>query len=877
VAFVDAHTVATGAVEAVLLWNVRLGQEVARMEAPRREDLAAPRVTCLAVSPAAPLLAAGYSDGSVRLWDLGSRECRATLSGHRRGVTALRFSADGARLASGGQDTDINLWDVVGETGLFKLRGHKGAVTGVVFLEGDGKLASSSKDSFVRVWDLESQHCSQTVVGHRSEVWSLAVSPDGTRLATGSSDAEVRVFAVGGPPGAPEGAEGAEDGAANGKRARGEGAAAAATDTLHAMGSLRRKMADRAGAVAFGGDGRTLVVASAGKGVEVFRVREGKELHQHMKRRQKRAKKKDGEGDAAPAAEERGAEDAAVTASDEFAPLHELRLKHKVVSVDVRGGSGKGGELASLAVGLANNSLELFRVTAEELEGTFGVSLPGHRSDVRAVCLSADDSLLVSTSNAGAKVWNPRTGKCLRSVDGVGYGLSATFCGDGRHVAVGTKEGALELINVDAGQVVQKYEAHTGALWSVCRTPDSSGLVTASADKDVKVWEFEATRAGEGSRPRLGLKNTRTLRLSDDVLCVRCSPDGKFVACALLDSTIKVFFLDSFKFYLSLYGHKLPALSMDISSDSTLLVSGSADKNIKIWGLDFGDCHKTLFAHRDSVMQVAFVPRTHYVFTCGRDGSVSYWDCDKFQQLLTLEGHYGECWALAVGSLGDLVISGGHDRSLRRWERTDEPFFVEEEAEKRLDSMFEETLAEQDGGAGKDAGAEGVAGAAGVKTVEAVTSADAVTDALEMAEAEARRLRGDGEALPNPLMLGLSPADYVLRSVSGIRAADLEQALLVLPFTDALRLLGYMPDWVTSGRNTELCVRIVNLLVRIHHQQLASSPQTRGVLASLQERLRASLGAIRGGMGFNATALDYIRRQIQATATEVDEMGVAVA
>ena len=32
---------------------------------------------------------------------------------------------------------------------------------------------------------------------------------------------------------------------------------------------------------------------------------------------------------------------------------------------------------------------------------------------------------------------------------------------------------------------------------------------------------------------------------------------------------------------------------------------------------------------------------------------------------------------------------GSHDRSIRRWERTQEPFFVEEEREKRLDSMFE--------------------------------------------------------------------------------------------------------------------------------------------------------------------------------------------
>lgn len=65
-----------------------------------------------------------------------------------------------------------------------------------------------------------------------------------------------------------------------------------------------------------------------------------------------------------------------------------------------------------------------------------------------------------------------------------------------------------------------------------------------------------------------------------------------------------MFFADTLKFFLSLYGHKLPVLSLDISSDGALLASGSADKNLKIWGMDFGDCHRSLFAHQDSVMQV---------------------------------------------------------------------------------------------------------------------------------------------------------------------------------------------------------------------------------------------------------------------------------
>jgi len=57
--------------------------------------------------------------------------------------------------------------------------------------------------------------------------------------------------------------------------------------------------------------------------------------------------------------------------------------------------------------------------------------------------------------------------------------------------------------------------------------------------------------------------------------------------------------MDSLKFYLSLYGHKLPVMCIDISSDGELIVTGSQDKNLKIWGLDFGDCHKSIFAHGD--------------------------------------------------------------------------------------------------------------------------------------------------------------------------------------------------------------------------------------------------------------------------------------
>lgn len=45
----------------------------------------------------------------------------------------------------------------------------------------------------------------------------------------------------------------------------------------------------------------------------------------------------------------------------------------------------------------------------------------------------------------------------------------------------------------------------------------------------------------------LSLLHRRTLKVDDAVLCVRISPNSKLIAVALLDMTVKVFFLDTFK------------------------------------------------------------------------------------------------------------------------------------------------------------------------------------------------------------------------------------------------------------------------------------------------------------------------------------------
>jgi U3 small nucleolar RNA-associated protein 12 len=49
--------------------------------------------------------------------------------------------------------------------------------------------------------------------------------------------------------------------------------------------------------------------------------------------------------------------------------------------------------------------------------------------------------------------------------------------------------------------------------------------------------------------------------MTDEVLAVKYSPNNRFLAVALLDATVKVFYQDTLKFFLSLYGHKVSKIT----------------------------------------------------------------------------------------------------------------------------------------------------------------------------------------------------------------------------------------------------------------------------------------------------------------------------
>ena len=125
-----------------IVTSARRGVEAKSLLPPPRESGALPAVTRIARAEGSDLVAAGHSDGTIRLWSLDDASTDVLLKGHRSEVTALRFNASGSMLVSGGKDTNVVVWDVVAETGLCRLRGHKDQVTDAVFAEADATAAA---------------------------------------------------------------------------------------------------------------------------------------------------------------------------------------------------------------------------------------------------------------------------------------------------------------------------------------------------------------------------------------------------------------------------------------------------------------------------------------------------------------------------------------------------------------------------------------------------------------------------------------------------------------------------------------------------------------------------------------------------------------
>jgi WD40 repeat protein/serine/threonine protein kinase len=209
------------------------------------------------------------------------------------------------------------------------------------------------------------------------------------------------------------------------------------------------------------------------------------------------------------------------------------------------------------------------------------------------------------------------------------------------------------------------FPGHTNTVHSVCFSPDGRRIASASWDQTVKVWDVATGQV------QLTLEGH-----SSYVHSVCFSPDGKRLASASFQA-VKVWDAATGQQILSLIGHTGGVESVCFSPDGQRIVSGGGGFDaktrrswgeVKVWDARTGKEALSLKGHTGDVASVCFSPDGKRLASASRDTTVRVWDAATGQEQLTLKGHTFWVASVCFSPDGQRLASGSNDNTVKVWE-----------------------------------------------------------------------------------------------------------------------------------------------------------------------------------------------------------------
>lgn len=214
--------------------------------------------------------------------------------------------------------------------------------------------------------------------------------------------------------------------------------------------------------------------------------------------------------------------------------------------------------------------------------------------------------------------------------------------------------------NPDLVKIIQGQK--TDLINGVACSADGKKIATAGDDGTVKVLDFNSGK--------VLLTLGKDLQSAD---AVAFSPDGQLLAAAVTaggrrGNAVQIWDLANGQLIQDMREHTQLITDLAFSPDGNRIASVGNDNSLRIWNVKYGTLETTQKENKNNLLALAYSPDgKNIVATENWDGKIQMWDAVNVRLIRSIQGHADWVLCVAYSPDGKEFVTGSRDGSVYVW------------------------------------------------------------------------------------------------------------------------------------------------------------------------------------------------------------------